>query len=38
MGRSSPVYKEEEQDPSTVYRLPTVEQGYDQELVPITED
>ena len=30
--------EEEGQDPSTVHRLQAVEQGYDQESVPITED
>ena len=38
MGRSGPVYEEERQDPSTVHWLLTVEQGYDQESVPIAED
>ena len=38
MGRSGSIYEEEGQDPSTVHRLKTVEQGYGQESVPITED
>ena len=38
MGRSGSICEEEGQDPSTVHRLSTVEQGYDQESVPITED
>ena len=38
MGRSGPIFKEEGQDPLTVHRLQEVEQGYDQESVPITED
>ena len=38
MGRSGSVFKEEGQDPSTVHRLPTVEYGYDQESISITED
>ena len=38
MGRSGSVCEEEGQDPSTVHFLPTVEQGYDQESVPITKD
>ena len=38
MGRSGSVCKEEGQDPSTVHCLHTVEQGYDQESVPIVED
>ena len=38
MGRSGSVCEEEGQDPSTVHRLLTVEQGYDQESVSLTED
>ena len=38
MGRSGSICEEEGQDPSTVHWLPTVEPGYNQELVPITED
>ena len=38
MGHSGSVCEEEGQDPSTVHCLPTIEQGYDQESVPITED
>ena len=38
MGHSGSICEEERQDPSTVHRLQTVEQGYDQESVPITED
>ena len=38
MGRSSSNCKVEGQDPSTVYWLRTVEQGYKPESVPITED
>ena len=38
MGRFSSVCEEEGQDPSTVHLLSTVEPGYDQESVPITED
>ena len=38
MGRSGSVCKEERQDPSTVHRLQAVEQGYDQESVPIAKD
>ena len=38
MGRSGSVFEEERQDPLTVHRLQIVEQGYDQESVPITED
>ena len=38
MGRSGSICEEEGQDPSTVHRLQTVEQGYDQESVPIAED
>ena len=38
MRRSGSVCKEEGQDPSTVHWLQTVEHGYDQESVPITED
>ena len=38
MGRSGPICEEEGQDPSTVHRLQTVEQGYGQESVPITKD
>ena len=37
MGRSSSVC-EEGQDPSTMHRLPIVEQGYDQESVSLTKD
>ena len=36
MGRSGSICEEKGQDPSTV--LPTVEQGYGQESVPIAED
>ena len=36
MGRSGSVAKKKGQDPSTVHWLQTVEQGYDQESVPIT--
>ena len=38
MGRSGPICEQVGQDPSTVHCLPTVEQGYNQESVPITED
>ena len=38
MGRSGSIYEEEGQDPSTVHWRQTVEQGYNQESVPITED
>ena len=38
MGRSGSICEEEGQDPSTVHLLKAVEQGYDQESVPITED
>ena len=38
MGRFGSNFEEEGQDPSTVYWLQTVERGYDQESVPITED
>ena len=38
MGRFGSSCEEEGQDPSTVHRLQAVEQGYDQESVPITED
>ena len=38
MGRSSFICEKERQDPSTVHFLPTAEQGYDQESVPIAED
>ena len=38
MRRSGFVCEEEGQDPSTMHRLPTVEQGYGQESVSITED
>ena len=38
MGRSGSICEEEGPDPSTVHWLSTVEQGYDQESVPITED
>ena len=38
MGRFGSSYEEEGQDPSTVHWLQTVEQGDDQESVPITED
>ena len=38
MGSSGSVCEEERQDPSTVHQLQTVEQGHDQESVPITED
>ena len=37
MGRYGSVFKEEGH-PSTVHWLQTVEQGYDQESVPIAED
>ena len=37
MGRSGSICKEEGQDPSTVHWLQTVEQGYDQESLPITD-
>ena len=38
MGRSGSICEEEGQDPSTVHWLQTVEQGYNPESVPITED
>ena len=38
MGRSSSICEEEGQDPSTVYGLQTVEQGYNQESVSNAED
>ena len=38
MGRFGSSSEEEGQDPSTVHWLLTVEQGYDPESVPITED
>ena len=38
MRHSDSVCEEEGQDPSTVNLLQTIEQGYDQESVPITED
>ena len=38
MGRSGLICEEEGQDPSIVHPLQTVEQGYDQESVPIAED
>ena len=38
MKRSGSISEEKRQDPSTVHRLQAVEQGYDQESVPITED
>ena len=38
MGCSGFICEEEGQDPSTVHRFLTVEQGYDQELVSLTED
>ena len=38
MGRFGLFCKEEGQDPSTVHRLQAVEQGYDQESVPISKD
>ena len=38
MGRSGHVFEEEGQDPLTMHLLQAVEQGYDQESVPITED
>ena len=38
MGRFGSIFKEEGQDPSTVHRLQAVEQGYDQESIPIAED
>ena len=38
MGRSVSICEKEGQDPSIVYRLQIVEQGYDQESVPITKD
>ena len=38
MGHFSFVCEEKGQEPSTVHRLQTVEQGYSQELVSITED
>ena len=36
MGRSGSICEKEGQDPSTVHWLQIVEQGYDQESVPIT--
>ena len=36
MGRFGSNCEEEGQDPSTVHLLLTVEQGYDQESIPIT--
>ena len=38
MGCFGLVCEEEGQDPSTVNRLQIVEQGYDQESVPIAND
>ena len=38
MGHSGSVCKEEGQDLLTVHRLQTVEQGYSQKSVSITED
>ena len=38
MGRSGSICEEEGQDPSTMHGLQAVEQGYDRESVPITED
>ena len=38
MGRFGSICEEEGQDPLTVHLLPTIEQGYDQESVPITND
>ena len=38
MGRFGSNCEEEGQDPLTVHWLQTVEQGYDLESVPITED
>ena len=38
MGCSGSACEEEGQDPSTVHRLPTIEQGYDQESVSLIED
>ena len=38
MGRFGSIYEEERQDPSTVHCLSTVDQGYDQESVPIIKD
>ena len=38
MGRSGSICEEEGQDPSTVHLLQVVEQGCDQESVPIIED
>ena len=38
MGRFGSSCEEDGQDPSTVHWLQTVEQGYDQESVTITED
>ena len=38
MGRFGSSCEEGGQDPSTVHRLQAVEQGYDQESVPSTED
>ena len=38
MGRFGSFCEEEGKDPSTVHLLQIVEQGYDQESVPITKD
>ena len=38
MGCSDFVCKEKGLDPSTMHRLQAIEQGYDQESVPIAED
>ena len=38
MGRFGSSCEEEGQDPSTVYWLQTVEQGYNPESVPIIEE
>ena len=38
MGCSGSIYEEEGKNTSTVHRLQTVKQGYDQESVSITED
>ena len=38
MGRLGSVCEKEGQDPSIVHGLQAIEQGYDQESVPITED
>ena len=38
MGHSGSICEEEGQDPSPVHWLQTVEQGYNPESVPITED